>query len=98
MTEIVDPEGNETRVIHDLVDFAGKHVLEIGCGDGRLVWRYAASTVRVLGLDSVQSDIDEADRSTPPHLRLKVDFRTADAVTVDLPSASFDVVVLGRSI
>ena len=29
-----DPEQVETRVIHDLVDFDGKDVLEIGCGDG----------------------------------------------------------------
>ena len=50
MNETVDPEGNETRVIHELVDFAGQRVLEIGCGDGRLIWRYADSAATVLGL------------------------------------------------
>ncbi len=98
MNGVVDPEGNETRVIHQLVDFAVKHVLEIGCGDGRLIWRYAASVASVLGLDSVESDIDQARRSTPPHLRSRVDFLTADAVTSDFPPDSFDIVVLGRSI
>jgi len=98
MNETVDPEGNETRVIHELVDFAGKHVLEIGCGDGRLIWRHAASAASVLGFDSVESDIDQARRSTPRHVRSRVDFRTADAVTTDFPPESFDVVVVGRSI
>jgi ubiquinone/menaquinone biosynthesis C-methylase UbiE len=98
MTEIEDPEGNEACVIHELADFAGKHILEIGCGDGRLVWRYAASAERVLGLDPVEADIDQARRGTPSWLRSKVEFRSADVATVDLPSASFDVAVLGWSI
>ena len=41
MIGLLDPEGVETRVLHDLVDFRGKDVLEIGCGDGRMTWRYA---------------------------------------------------------
>jgi len=36
-----DPENNETRALFDLADFKSKRVLEIGCGDGRLTWRYA---------------------------------------------------------
>ena len=37
----IDPEEVETRVIHDLIDFVGKDVLEIGCGEGRMTWRFA---------------------------------------------------------
>jgi len=36
MTIRVDPENNETRALFDLANLSGKHVLEIGCGDGRL--------------------------------------------------------------
>ena len=32
----IDPEGTEIEAIHDLVDFSGKKVLEVGCGDGRM--------------------------------------------------------------
>ena len=96
--ETVDPEGNETRAIHELVNFGAKDILEIGCGDGRLIWRYADRAATVLGVDSVESDIDQARLSTPRHLRSKVAFRVADAVTADFAKAAFDIVVLGRSI
>jgi hypothetical protein len=36
MSDPVDHEGNETRALHELVDFRDKDVLEIGCGDGRM--------------------------------------------------------------
>ena len=36
-----DPEGVERRTIHDLVDFNGKGVFEVGCGEGRMTWLYA---------------------------------------------------------
>lgn len=98
MSYFVDPDRNEARAIHALVDFRGRNVLEIGCGNGRLMWRYADQTATALGIDSVESDIDLARSSTPEHLRHTVTFRTVDALTADFASASFDVVVLGRSI
>jgi len=36
MTLRSDPENNEIRTLTALADFSGKHVLETGCGDGRL--------------------------------------------------------------
>jgi ubiquinone/menaquinone biosynthesis C-methylase UbiE len=47
----IEPEGNETRILHELMDFRGKDVLEIGCGDGRMTWRYAQLVRLVLALD-----------------------------------------------
>jgi 2-polyprenyl-3-methyl-5-hydroxy-6-metoxy-1,4-benzoquinol methylase len=98
MTVSIDPEGNEQHTIHDLVDFTAKDVLEIGCGDGRLIWRYANMAATVLGLDSFEADIEHARRNAPTELQPKVTFRVADALGVDLSAESFDVVVLGRSI
>jgi ubiquinone/menaquinone biosynthesis C-methylase UbiE len=98
MTEAVDPESNETRAIHELVDFHGKDVLEIGCGDGRMTWRYARLAANVLGVDPIDTDIAIARTTTPVELRSSVAFRAADAVSIDLDSASFDVVVFSRSI
>ena len=98
MTEVEDPQGHETRAIHTLVDFEDRDVLEIGCGDGRMIWRYAEEAASVLGLDPVESDIRRADANTPEALRSRVRFQVADAVSVHLDEAMFDVVVLSRSI
>ena len=46
-----DPENNETHALLDMVNFSGKHVLEIGCGDGRLTWRYADKASSVIAID-----------------------------------------------
>jgi 16S rRNA A1518/A1519 N6-dimethyltransferase RsmA/KsgA/DIM1 with predicted DNA glycosylase/AP lyase activity len=56
-----DPEGFERRVIHRLIRFAGRHVLEIGSGDGRLTWRYTDRAASVLELDP-----DEAAGASRP--------------------------------
>jgi hypothetical protein len=37
MTLQKDPERTQTKYLHKFADFAGKRVLDIGCGDERLV-------------------------------------------------------------
>jgi tRNA G46 methylase TrmB len=39
-----DPEGNEMSTLHAMVDFKNRQVLEVGCGEGTLTWRYADNT------------------------------------------------------
>ncbi len=62
-----DPEGHETRELSRLYpDFSGCSVLEIGCGDGRLTWRYAAGTARVVAIDPDAVRLERAIRDRPP--------------------------------
>ena len=98
MSVRLDPQQAETRVIHDLIDFTGKDVLEVGCGNGRLTWRFAERTHSVMGLDPKAAAIEAARASAPDDLRTKVTFRVADVTTTDLPRAAFDVVVLSWSL
>jgi len=98
MAVSVDPEHAETRVIHRLVDFAGADVLDIGCGDGRMTWRFAAPARSVLGLDPVALAIETAHADLPPRWRHKIRFQVADVTTTTLPVAAFDVVVLSWSL
>jgi 2-polyprenyl-3-methyl-5-hydroxy-6-metoxy-1,4-benzoquinol methylase len=56
----IDPEGNETDVLFGLVDLGGAEVLEIGCGDGRLTWRYADRAARVTAIDPFEDSIERA--------------------------------------
>ena len=98
MAVLRDPDGIETRVLHDLIDFAGLMVLEIGCGDGRLTWRYADQAASVLAIDPRAADIAAARAQTPDALRSRVAFAVADITSVDLPVAAFDVAILAWSL
>jgi 2-polyprenyl-3-methyl-5-hydroxy-6-metoxy-1,4-benzoquinol methylase len=93
-----DPEQAETRAMHALVDFTGADVLEVGCGDGRLTWRFAEQARTVLALDPAASAIATAQASCPAPLRQKVTFQTADITNVELDPAAYDVVVLSWSL
>jgi ubiquinone/menaquinone biosynthesis C-methylase UbiE len=98
MTGLLDPEGVEARVLHDLVDFNDKDVLEIGCGDGRMTWFYADAAASVLAIDPAEDSIATARKETPDHLSSKVSFRVASMVDIELPDAEYDVGVLSWSL
>jgi 2-polyprenyl-3-methyl-5-hydroxy-6-metoxy-1,4-benzoquinol methylase len=74
MTIRTDPEGSEKVSLLDLADFTDAEVLEIGCGDGRLTWRYADRAARVTAIDAFEDAIDRAERSVPNELRGTVQF------------------------
>jgi 2-polyprenyl-3-methyl-5-hydroxy-6-metoxy-1,4-benzoquinol methylase len=66
MTIQRDPENNETRELSRLYpDFSGRSVLEIGCGEGRLTWRYAAGTARVIAIDPDSDKLARAVQNRP---------------------------------
>ena len=90
----IDPEGHETRILHELVDVRDKDVVEVGCGDGRMTWRYAAQARAVLALDPNEVRVTQAIASTPDALKPIVTFRVADVVTASLPAEAFDVALL----
>jgi 2-polyprenyl-3-methyl-5-hydroxy-6-metoxy-1,4-benzoquinol methylase len=94
----LDPEQAETQVIHRLINFTGKDVLDVGCGNGRLTWRFAEPTRSVLGIDPCVEPIETARATTPAALRGKATFQVADVTTAELLRAAFDVIVLSWSL
>ena len=74
MTIRIDPEHNETRALFELANFSGERVLEIGCGDGRLTWRYAARAEHVTAIDPNSDRIFRAKENTPKELVGRVEF------------------------
>jgi 2-polyprenyl-3-methyl-5-hydroxy-6-metoxy-1,4-benzoquinol methylase len=95
-----DPEGNETRALFDLADIDGADVLEIGCGDGRLTWRYADRAAHVTAIDPFQDAIARAKRQLSAALRTRVDLRHVafeDFAAASEPDA-FDVAILSWSL
>jgi ubiquinone/menaquinone biosynthesis C-methylase UbiE len=79
MTIQLDPENNETKALFEISGgFENKRVFEIGCGDGRLTWRYAYHAAQVTALDPDADMIALAREDIPPGLRGRVEFHTGE--------------------
>ena len=73
MNITIDPERNEINILLEFVgDLAGKRVLEIGAGSGRLTWRYASNAGEVVGIDPNPERIARARNEMPKELRGRV--------------------------
>ncbi len=94
----IDPEDTETTALHGFVDFSGKHVLEIGCGDGRLTWRYAGRVAHVIAIDPDADEIATAIEDCPPALRERAEFRVAHLEDFSPPPELFDLALLSWSL
>jgi len=89
----LDSEDSETKALLDFVgSFAGKRVLEIGCGDGRLTWRYAKHAARVVAIDPDEDEIRVALEDRPHDVR--VEFRAVGIEDFDAPDSVFDTAIL----
>jgi ubiquinone/menaquinone biosynthesis C-methylase UbiE len=95
---IKDAGGVENDVLGRLVDFDGKRVLEIGCGDGRMTWLYAARASHVLGIDPDPDLIAEARAVMPDELADRVELRVAEAEALEVPPPRFDIAFLSWSL
>lgn len=100
MTIRVDPENNEIRALFDLANFSGQRVLEIGCGDGRLTWRYAGETAHVIAVDPFAESIARAKENLPEELQDRVEFHhTAfEDFAIGSNPSTFDRVILSWSL
>jgi len=75
MTVRLDPEQVEIGLLKDYMgSLAGRRVLEIGCGDGRLTWHYAEQADEVVGIDPKREAVARAVESMPESLKDKVRF------------------------
>jgi 2-polyprenyl-3-methyl-5-hydroxy-6-metoxy-1,4-benzoquinol methylase len=100
MTIRVDPENNESHALFDLVEFSGQRVLEIGCGDGRLTWRYADRAAQVTAIDPFGGSIARAKENRPDNLKSRVEFRHIgfDNFAAESRSSTFDIAILSWSL
>ena len=98
MAVLPDPEDTETKALHDYADFSGKRVLEIGCGDGRLTWRYADQAAHIVAIDPKAEDIEIAVEECPDDLRDKIDFRVLRLEELSVPAEKFDLALLSWSL
>lgn len=98
MTLQKDPEGFEKRILHKNTDFSNKRVLEIGCGEGRLTWKYAATSNLTVGFDPDQDALRVARVESPYDLREHVHFAQANAKHIPFSKETFDIAILAWSL
>ncbi len=93
----IDPERNEVNALLEFVgDLAGKRVLEIGAGYGRLTWRYAANAGEVVGIDPKPERIARAQKEMPKALHGRVTLleTTLEEYQHDGQAPLFDVALM----
>ena len=88
---VIDPEEYELQLLLDrLPRLDPCHVVEVGCGDGRLTRRYSGSVTSVLAIDSDEAALGAfAAAGIPPNVQLR-------AVSIDkleLPAGSVAAVL-----
>ncbi len=93
-----DPEGFEKKILHKFVDFPNTHVLEIGCGEGRLTWKYAAASNLTVGFDPDLDALRIARADSPSDLREHVHFARASASNIPFSKETFDIAILAWSL
>ena len=101
MSIMFDPERNEINALLDFTgEMGGKRVFEIGAGDGRLTWRYAANAGEVVGIDPNPDRVARAQKDIPKDLQSRVTFldTTLEAYQRDRQAPLFDVALMSWSL
>ena len=98
MTLQKDLEKFETKILHKLVDFNGRRVLEVGCGEGRLTWNYARSVKQVVGIDPDPDAVRVANYDMPADMRKTTALACASSLKLPFPHESFDIALLSWSL
>jgi len=100
MTIRIDPENNEARALSAMANFSGQHVLEIGCGDGRVTWLYADKAAHVTGIDPSATLIALAKQNVQVRLQGRLEFldSTLEDFAAGSPASAFDIVILSWSL
>lgn len=98
MTTQLDPQRREVQALLAAIAFNEARVLEVGCGDGRLTFRYAGMSRLSVGLDPEIHDLTTAANRRPAQLSNGIGFIAASASTLPVRSFSFDIAVLAWSL
>lgn len=98
MTPVLDPEGVHLAALRRLVDFRGRRVLELGCGDGRLTLGIARDAGSVLAFDPDAEAVARARSALPAGLAGRVAYQVASGKEIEIARHSFDLVVFSWSL
>lgn len=98
MTLVTDPEQNEIQALKEVIDWRGKRVLEIGCGEGRLTRRLAGLGAIVHAIDPDPARVRTAREDLPTEFAESVTFASGNAEKLKQGQEKFDAVVFAWSL
>ena len=81
-----------------MADLRGAHVLEMGCGEGRLTEGIAREAAHVLAFDPDAEAVEQARKVLPADLADRVSFLAASAEQLEIAPGSFDLVIFSWSL
>jgi ubiquinone/menaquinone biosynthesis C-methylase UbiE len=90
---IIDKEDITLATIVEATDCRASHVLEIGCGDGRLTSGLAKNSWSLIAIDPDGESLARARKRVPT-----VDFRTGSGENLEFPDNSFNLVLFTLSL
>jgi ubiquinone/menaquinone biosynthesis C-methylase UbiE len=93
-----DPEGVEITYLEWTGCLDGRQVLEIGCGNGRLIARYAGKARLVAGVDPDGEKLAGATGNIAQGLEKPLILAQAQAEDLPFGDRSFETVLLGWSL
>ena len=96
--QVRDGDGAEPAAIAAAVELAGKRILEVGCGTGRLTRFIAGRAASVYAFDTKGDDVATARASLSASARDRVRFAVHDAEALDLERERFDLALCGWSL
>src|SRR5690349_16018838 len=92
----VDPDGVIETAIRELSDWSGRTVLDIGCGTGFHLPRFAIDAARVIGVEPHPPLVELAGRRiaavAEPALHERIEVRPGTAQKLPVESASVDLI------
>lgn len=92
-----DPEQNEIKALLQFADFADRRVLEVGCGEGRLTWRYARHPASVIGIDVDRNALRVATIDRPSDLADRIHFANVTSEQLPFRKDTFDMAIFAWS-
>ncbi|MEN9564169.1 MAG: hypothetical protein RIR73_2413 [Chloroflexota bacterium] len=93
-----DPENIEGKTLQRLLDVQGKRVLEVGCGEGRLTFKYAGLAKQVIAFDPDHDALRVAKADAQLNGTPQIQFAEASANHIPFSKETFDIAILAWSL
>jgi ubiquinone/menaquinone biosynthesis C-methylase UbiE len=93
-----DPENVEGKTLHRLVDFSHARVVEVGCGEGRLTFKYAGLAKQVIAFDPDHDALRVAKADSQLNGSPQIHFAEASASHIPFSKETFDIAILAWSL